>query len=168
MPNTVIGPGLSTAANSSWKDVYNTYPSHYYFSVYATGFTSQAQLSIENILNEANYLSYIVNLFTGSSGRLNAANGKLMITELAMIEGTGVDGVTNAMVSAIWALDIMLEGAKYGLKRIQIKADPSSTDFVSMFGSAPNYEPQPIYYAMLMMSIIQQDSNTYFITPTVS
>ena len=42
IPGTVLGPGLSTSANSSWKDTYNTLPSTYQFSVYATPFKLQS------------------------------------------------------------------------------------------------------------------------------
>jgi hypothetical protein len=167
LPIIVMGPGLSTAASSSWKDTQKSFSSTNYFSTYAAPFTAQSQLTISNVLNEVNYQTYLRNLFSGSTGILDPTSGNLVITELVMFEGTGVDGVSNAMVSAIWALDTLLEGARFGLKRINLKADPSSTDFLSVFGAAPNYDPQPIYYALLMMSIIQQTSNTYFLSPSV-
>ena len=44
--------------------------------------------------------------------------------------------------------------------------DLNSSSLQGPFGPEPDYTPQPLYYAMLMMSIIQQDTNTRFITPT--
>lgn len=164
---TIMGPGLSTSASSTWKDTFNNLPYGYLFTVYAAPFINQSELTISNVLNEVYYQNFLNSLFMGTNGPLNMAYEKTVITELAMIEGTGVDGVTNTMVSAIWALDTLLEGAKFGLERILLKADPSNTDFISVFGAGPNYDPQPIYYALLLMSIIQEKSYTYFLSPSV-
>ena len=108
IPTSFMGPGLSASANASWRDTYSSLPSTFYFSVYAAPFTSQSQLTISNVLNEVHYQTYLADLFTGVNGRLDPTTGKMVVTELSMIEGTGVDGVTNAMVSAIWALDTLL------------------------------------------------------------
>ena len=83
-----------------------------------------------------------------------------------MSNTTGVDGVSNAMISAIWAVDLFLEAAKYGIHHVYMNVDTINT-MESPFGPAPDYTPQPMYYAMLLMSIIQQDSNPRFLTPNV-
>lgn len=71
-----------------------------------------------------------------------------------MNPGNGVDGVTNSMASAIWALDFMLECARFGLNRVLINVDLDSNSLQGPFGPGPNYQPRPMYYSLLLMSIL--------------
>jgi hypothetical protein len=85
-----------------------------------------------------------------------------------MAAGSGLDGITNAMVSAIWALDLMLESAKFGLTGVLFNVDLTNGSLQGPFGPAPDYTPRPIYYALLLMSIIQKDAGTRLLAPTVT
>jgi hypothetical protein len=106
----IYGPGITEDADPSWLDSFNRYTNFYNgkFTVRCIAFKSDALLTVENVLNESNYRSYIYSRFTTPSGTINPAIGSLSITEMRMSAGLGVAGITNGFVSALWALDIAM------------------------------------------------------------
>ena len=74
-----------------------------------------------------------------------------------MTEGMGVEGVTNGFVSALWALDLTVEFAKMGGRRMQFMVDFDQRVKQSVFYyPSSSVQANPIYYAMLMMGIISK------------
>lgn len=153
----LMGPGVTEDADPSWLDTYEQFLIGVplgSFTVYSVPFKTEPELTIQNILSESYYQDYINQRFTSSSGVLDPTLGYLVITDLRMNPGKGVDGVTNSMASAIWALDFLLECARFGLTRVLLNVDFSTDSLQGPFGPAPDYHPRPIYYSLLLMSIL--------------
>lgn len=78
-----------------------------------------------------------------------------------MTNGVGVNGVTNAFASALWAIDSAIEFAMYGGKGMRFPCDISTGNLQTILGPAPNYLPTPLYYGLLFLSGLS------YTTPTV-
>jgi hypothetical protein len=80
--------------------------------------------------------------------------GNLAITDVRLLDGNGIDGVTNGMAAALWALDFALESAVFGLKYVLFNNDFTQNNVQSPIGYLPNFTPSGIYYGMMMVSLL--------------
>jgi hypothetical protein len=157
--NYFYGPGASQYADSSWLDTYNTLKSYQFFvfTVKCLIFNT-TNITVSDVLNESNYRSFIVKRFTSNGQMINPVGGNIMITEALLCPGYGVDGVTNGLVSALWAIDFSIEFALFGGKGIKFVTDIATGNYHSMLGPAPTYAPNPIYYGLLFLSTLSYNS----------
>lgn len=91
----------------------------------------------------------------------------MAFTDVRIVGGDGVSGVTDTMAAALWALDFAMECAMFGLQYILFNNDVGATNVQSPLGNTPNYTPRGSYYGMLMMSMINNWSYK-FTTQTVT
>ena len=73
----------------------------------------------------------------------------------------GVDGVTNSFAAAIWALDTSLSFFAMNGKYIDFFTTFNSS-YQSVIGSAPEFEPSPIYYGLLLGIYCLTDNNVLY------
>lgn len=67
-------------------DTYTNYTSYFSgpFTVRCIPFKTTAELTIQNVLNESYYRSYLINRFSGSSGPFNIGSSPMGITDIKM------------------------------------------------------------------------------------
>lgn len=78
------------------------------------------------------------------------------INEIKMIEGVGIDGVTNSFAAALWALDIAMEMTVMYGNFINFY-NPMDISYQSVLGSAPNFKQNSLYYGLLFGCIALND-----------
>lgn len=61
------------------------------------------------------------------------------INDIRLVDGNGVDGVTNTFAAAIWALDIAISLASIGGSFINFHNSFSSSNYQSVFGPGPGF-----------------------------
>ena len=156
------GPGVSQGADASWMDTYNVLKQYYnfVFTVKCALFSS-SNFTAAEVLSEDNYRSFILKRFTYNGQTLNPVGGNIVISEAKLATGSGVSGVTNGFVSALWAIDFAIEFAMFGGKGVRYVVDLTAGDLQSMLGPAPTYAPNPLYYALLFLSMLS------YVSPTV-
>jgi hypothetical protein len=149
----IHGPGITQAADPSWLATYNNFKGNSLvgFTVKAVVFNASTP-TISDLLNESNYRNFLLQRFTYNGQVLNPAGGNLIITELKIANGVGINGVTNSFASALWAIDIAIEFAMFGGKGVKFPCDISTGNFQSILGPAPTYLPTPLYYGLLFLS----------------
>ena len=77
------------------------------------------------------------------------------------MEGMGIDGVTNSFAAAIWALDFTISFAKMKGKYIDFFTTFKDS-YQSVIGKAPNFEPSPIYYGIMLTIYCLSDYNVIY------
>lgn len=141
---------------------YNVLKSYYNFVFTLKCVTfSSANFTAADVLNENNYRNFILNRLTANGQTLNPVGGNILISEAKLASGNGVEGVTNAFVSALWAIDLAIEFAMFGGKGIRYVVDLTAGNLQSMLGPAPTYAPNPLYYSLLFLSVLS------YVSPTV-
>lgn len=75
------------------------------------------------------------------------------ITNVKFTQGDGVDGVTNTMAAAIWFVDFIMETVMYNIYDVHWDGNIYDGNYQAFFGPAPDFEPQPIYYAAIALGI---------------
>lgn len=153
---TYYGPGVTQAADPSWLSTYNSFKNNpnFAFTVKSVIFNNTNSFTIDDLLNEANYRNYILQRFTYNGQVLNPAGGTLIISELKITNGLGIDGVTNSFASALWAIDFALEFAMFGGRRVYFPCDISTGSLQTILGPSPTFTPTPLYYGLLFLSMI--------------
>lgn len=68
-----------------------------------------------------------------------------------MTDGSGIAGVTNAFVSAIWAIDTALQFSIFGGKAIKFPVDFDNPYLSVLGGNSTFYPPNAIYYGLLVL-----------------
>lgn len=91
-------------------DTYYNFSANRYgtFTVYAQPFGNITDLTIATLLNESYYRPYLQSRFVGTAGILDTTKGAIGITDLRLVNGDGVSGVTDTMAAAIFAVDFAL------------------------------------------------------------
>lgn len=156
------GPGVSQGADASWMDTYNVLKKYYnfVFTLKCVVFNT-TNFTASDVLNENNYRNFIINRLTYNGQALNPVGGNIMISEIKLCNGNGIDGVTNGFVSALWAIDFAIEFAMFGGKGIKFLTDITAGNLQSMLGPAPTYTPNPLYYSLLFLSMLS------YVSPTI-
>lgn len=86
------------------------------------------------------------------------------LSKISMIEGNGIDGVTNTFAAAIWLVDFLMEATMYYFWDISYY---SSGDYQKILGTnSDNFKPTSLYTAMIFITLIRSGSPT-LLTPTV-
>ena len=76
------------------------------------------------------------------------------ISKFSIVEGDGIDGVTNSFAATIWVIDFALIALKHSLFDISYY---SSGEFQRALGVAPDYTPNSAYLGLVFLSLIRNE-----------
>ena len=61
------------------------------------------------------------------------------ISSLKIVEGDGIDGVTNTFAAALWYIDFMMEVSLFGFYDSFYDSHIKAGNYQSVFGPGPSY-----------------------------
>lgn len=89
---------------------------------------------------------------------------RIVISNIKLTEGKGIDGVTNTFAAGIWVIEMMLEYAQMGGYEIDYNYDVFRGNYQAFLGAAPDFRPTPLYQALLFATMLR-DGSPYIILP---
>ena len=134
---------------------------HYYAG---TAGTADAQDYVNTLLNLNQSTSQTGYVGTVTTTNTAATSNKIpdgyRIGECNTLAGHGQDGVSNALISALWALDFMFTSARYGASGVNFHGGETGMDGSNPFYYSPIEEANgvvtaanPLFYGMLLFSL---------------
>ena len=88
-------------------------------------------------------------------------NQLFSISKLQLVEGDGIDGVTNTFAATVWLVDFIIEA----LISEFVFVDVANTGaYQRVLGEPPGFKPTPLYYALIFISLAR-DGNPEFLIP---
>lgn len=152
----ITGPALTKSTNwmplfmADFKDRIALATSHvYHLSAPETDPKAQRYTSVEKLLGEKYPDDWIIKLRDATS-----VGVPYRIGECNTASGGGKRGVSNAFVSALWAIDFMFDVAQAGGQGVNFHGSFTANNYSPIVFDKPTsrYVPAPMYYGMLFFS----------------
>ena len=90
--------------------------------------------------------------------------GLARVSKFSLIEGDGIDGVTNTFAAVLWLIDFSLEVSLYSVYDISYY---SSGEYQRAIGMGPDYKPNAAYLGLIFLSLIK-DGSPKLVNPTLT
>lgn len=79
----------------------------------------------------------------------------MVINDIKLTTGNGVDGLTNTFAAALWAIDIILEFTIMNGLEIDFNHEVREGNFQSILGPLPGLKPTPLYYGLIFATLMR-------------
>ena len=169
MANNVVysvahsGPGITDEASKDWllaNEDFSKVSWYGHYTVRCVVFPDPSKITIEGILSDNATKYYLRERFRVNDTYAYSDFSKLWlgINDIKLTTGMGVDGVTNTFAAALWALDIILEFIQMNGWDINFNHFLDPNNYQGILGPAPDFKPQPIYYALIFATIIRDNA----------
>lgn len=107
--------------------------------------------TINNLLSDNYTKGYLKRRFrVNSTFYYSTFTTPVAFQRVRLVNGSGIDGVTNTFAAAVWWIDFAMEAALYGLIDVSIDATIRNNYYQSIFGPPPTFAPTSLYYGSLM------------------
>ena len=152
----VTGPAVTKSTNwmplfmADFKDRIALATSHvYHLSAPETDPKAQRFTSVEKLLGEKYPDDWIIKLKDATS-----VGVPYRVGECNTASGGGKRGVSNAFVSALWAIDFMFDVAQAGGQGVNFHGSFTANNYSAIVydKQTKRYVPAPLYYGMLFFS----------------
>jgi hypothetical protein len=152
----ITGPALTKSTNwmplfmADFKDRIALATSHvYHLSAPETDPKAQRFTSVEKLLGEKYPDDWIIKLKDATS-----VGVPYRVGECNTASGGGKRGVSNAFVSALWAVDFMFDVAQAGGQGVNFHGSFTANNYspIVFDKKSSRYVPAPMYYGMLFFS----------------
>lgn len=164
-------PGITEAADNLWfEELKNIGYECGIFTVRGVVFPNISDLTINNLLSENYTTQYLQRRFTRNGRNYigNFMSYDVFFQDLRLVNNyDGVDGLTNSFAAAIWAVEIIMEWTIINGRRIHFFNPMQNASFQSVLGQAPNYNPQALFYGLILANVVNHYS-PYIIRPTMT
>jgi hypothetical protein len=89
-------------------------------------------------------------------------NQAFSISKLQLVEGDGIDGVTNTFAATVWLVDFIIEALISNFVFVDVA---NTGAYQRVLGEPPGFKPTPLYYGLMFISLAR-DGNPEFLIPT--
>ena len=88
------------------------------------------------------------------------------LQRVRLVNGEGIDGITNSFAAAIWWIDFLMESVFYEFFDVSIEGAIRNGNFQSLLGPPPTFTPTSLYYASLFF-IYATEKYPTVVLPTI-
>ena len=117
-------------------------------------------VTIENLLSE-NYTKGYLDRRTTVNDQLKYSsfeNNLVSISNIKLVEGDGVDDLTNSFAAAIWCTDFIMESLSYSLYDVHFDSPFQDGNFQGIFDlDNETITPTSLYYGLLFAILVGDD-----------